>query len=551
MVRIYIHDTDTFLDVQYGITLSELARDEKIEHNYPLLGALVNNKVRDMTYRIHKPAIINYFDLSSTYGHDLYMRSLFFVLYKSVKDLFPDADLKILHSISGGKYCEIDNLSFPLTDEVVAQIKARMQKLIDQNIPFERTELPTPDAVRIFKENYLEDKVKLLSNRNRIFTSIYKLGDTINYYYGYLVPSTGYLTLFNLELYESGLLLKIPSRKRPQYLAQTHKLPKLFSVYKEYKSWANSIGVPYVSDVNEKIKRNQVQDIILITEAYHEKMWANIADEIHQHQNIKMILISGPSSSGKTTSCKRLSVQLSILGYQPIQISVDDFFVERGETPKDAEGNLDFESLEAIDLKLFNNVLASLLQGNKVEIPTFNFTTGKKEWKNKMIQLTEKSILVIEGIHCLNPKLTEQIDNSSKFKIFVSALTSISIDRQNPIPTTDNRLIRRIVRDYKYRGYSALETLRRWPSVRNGEERNIFPYQENADVMFNTSLICEMGVLKQYAVAILNEVPETEVEFAEANRLLKFLSYFEVIPENHIPGTSILREFVGGSKFSY
>ena len=388
-------------------------------------------------------------------------------------------------------------------------------------------------------------------SRDRIFTSVYKLGDIVNYYYGFMVPSTGYLKMFGLEKYESGMLLKVPSSKNINVIPKTRSLPKLFSVYRQNREWAEQMGIPFVSDMNRLMAENKALDTILMAEALQEKRIAAVADAIKQREGVKMVLISGPSSSGKTTTCKRLSVQLGLLGYHPVQISVDDFFVERDETPRDKNGKFDFEALEAVDLPLFNKTLAQLIAGEKVELPTFDFANGTKLWTGKSIQLDEKSIMVIEGIHCLNPKLTEQVPDEVKFKIFVSALTSISIDRQNPIPTTDNRLIRRIVRDYNYRGYSAVDTLRRWRSVRNGEERNIFPFQENADEMINTSLIFELGVLKPYATAILNEVPENCVEYAEATRLLKFLSFFKTIPESAIPGTSILREFVGGSKFIY
>ncbi len=551
MLTIYCQNNQTKKEIEHGTTLAEFAEIEKIQLEYPLLGALVNNKVRDISYKLSKPAIISFFDMTSTYGSDMYKRSVYFLLSNAVCDLYPGTRLKVSHSISGGKYCELEEFPFPLTQEVVDTINRRMQELIAQNLPFERKEMLTPDALEEFAKHRLTKKVELLKDRKRIFTSVYKLGNHINYFYGFLIPSTGYIKLYSLELYESGLLLKLPSKRHPTQIATTRKLPKLFAVYQTHKKWVQKIGVPYVSDLNEKITNNEIEDFIKISEAFHEKLIAGIADEIDKRENVKLILLSGPSSSGKTTTCKRLSVQLGVLGYKTVQVSVDDFFVEREDTPKDADGNYNFESLEAIDLPLFNKTIKLLLEGNEVELPTFNFNLGKKEWKGKKIKISDNALLVIEGIHCLNPRLTEQIDDSIKYKIFVSALTSISIDAQNPIPTTDNRLIRRITRDYRYRGYSALETLRRWQSVRDGETRNIFPFQENADVMFNTSLICELGVLKLYAVPILNEVPETEVEYAEATRLLKFLSYFKTIPEKSIPGGSILREFVGGSNFHY
>lgn len=551
MITVHIQNTNKTLTIPFGMTVQELAKEENIRLEYPVMGALINNKVRECAYRIHKPCTVQFFDMTSSYGHLMYTRSVYFILYKAVKETLPKhVRLKILHSISGGKYCELDNLDQALDHALVSRLYKRMREIVESNIPFERMELPSKEAVQLFKDEGLEDKYELLRNRTRIYTSIYKLGDTVNYYFGNLAPSTGVIHLFGLELYESGLLLKVPQPQHPTTLSHTHQVPKLFSVYQDYKKWANTIGIPYVYNVNKKIAEGNIQDTILITEAYHEKLLAKIADQIHERQS-KVVLISGPSSSGKTTTCKRLSVQLGILGYDPVQISVDDFFVEREETPKDENGEYDFESVDAIDLKLFNDTLNRLLQGEEVPLPTFDFSAGKKLWKGNTIQLRPNSILVIEGIHCLNPRLTEQIDDSIKFKLFVSALTCISIDRQNPIPTTDNRLIRRIIRDYNYRGYSAQQTISRWPSVRRGENRNIFPFQENADAMFNTSLICEMGVLKKYAIPILLAVPENSVEFAEAYRLLKFLSYFKVIQEENIPGTSILREFVGGSKFKY
>lgn len=551
MITVHIQNTNKTLTIPFGMTVQELAKQENIRLEYPVMGALINNKVRECAYRIHKPCTVQFFDMTSSYGHLMYTRSVYFILYKAVKETLPKhVRLKILHSISGGKYCELDNLDQALDHALVSRLYKRMREIVESNIPFERMELPSKEAVQLFKDEGLEDKYELLRNRTRIYTSIYKLGDTVNYYFGNLAPSTGVIHLFGLELYESGLLLKVPQPQHPTTLSHTHQVPKLFSVYQDYKKWANTIGIPYVYNVNKKIAEGNIQDTILITEAYHEKLLAKIADQIHERQS-KVVLISGPSSSGKTTTCKRLSVQLGILGYDPVQISVDDFFVEREETPKDENGEYDFESVDAIDLKLFNDTLNRLLQGEEVPLPTFDFSAGKKLWKGNTIQLRPNSILVIEGIHCLNPRLTEQIDDSIKFKLFVSALTCISIDRQNPIPTTDNRLIRRIIRDYNYRGYSAQQTISRWPSVRRGENRNIFPFQENADAMFNTSLICEMGVLKKYAIPILLAVPENCVEFAEAYRLLKFLSYFKVIQEENIPGTSILREFVGGSKFKY
>jgi len=551
-INIYCANLQKELAVPYGTPLLEFIQQHHITSETEFIGALVNNKVRDLTYRIHKPAVIDFFTYYSTHGRNMYIRSLHFLLCKAVDDLLPrDVKLHIKHSISGGKFCTLDNLNEPLSDDLVQRLLTQMKQIAKRNIPFKRMGMLTPDAVKAFQEHGLEDKYELFKDRDRIYTSVYRLEDTINYYFGFMVPSTGMLKNFGLEKYENGILLKIPSAKNIDILPKTHLMPKLFSIYQQDKLWVEQMGIPYVSDMNRLVANGKAQDTILMAEAFQEKRIAAVADAIHQRGGVKMVLISGPSSSGKTTTCKRLSVQLGVLGYHPVQISVDDFFVERNETPLDAEGKKDFEALEAVDLPLFNKTLSALIEGKRVELPTFDFQNGTKVWTGKSIQLDEKSIMVIEGIHCLNPKLTDQVPDNVKFKVFVSALTSISIDRQNPIPTTDNRLIRRIVRDYNYRGYSALDTLRRWRSVRAGEEKNIFPFQENADEMINTSLVFELGVLKPYALPILHAVPETAPEYAEAVRLIKFLSFFKTIPEASLLGTSILREFVGGSKFTY
>ena len=549
-VEVFCKNFEGPVVVPYGSTLKEITELLALKNELPYLGGLVNNKVRSLSYRVHKPSVIEFFDMSSTYGIEMYTRSLFFVLYKAIHDLYPSAVLHVLHSISGGKYCELENLPVTLNTDIVAKIHHRMNDIVTANYSFIRKEVLSEKEIKQRTYNDTDAELDIFLDQSKFFTTVYELDNVVNYYYSHLLPSTGYLRLFSLELYETGLLLKVPNRKRPTSIPQTRKMPKLFTVYKQFKDWGKRIGVPYISDLNKRIEKKDIGELILTTEALQEKIWANTADEI-MRRGVKMVLISGPSSSGKTTSCKRLSIQLSVLGYHPVQISVDDFFVERADTPLDEHGNYDFEALEAIDLKLFNNTLIHLLNGEEVEIPRFNFTIGSKEWVGHKIKMQPNSILVVEGIHCLNPKLTELVEDSAKYKIFVSALTSLSIDKMNPIPTTDNRLIRRIIRDYNYRGYSAVNTLNRWPSVRNGEEKNIFPYQENADMMFNTSLVYELGVLKPYALPILLEVPETSPEYAEAARLLNFLSYFKPIPDELIPGTSILREFVGGSKFSY
>ena len=551
-VKIYCKNIDQEVETPCGITLQEFVDMANLKPENPYLGALVNNKVRDMSFRLTKPSQVVFFDYYSTYGRNGYMRSLFFLLFHAVDHVLPqEVKLRIKHSISGGRYCTLENLGGPITDQVVNKLLQYMKDTVHQNLPFVREEMLTPDAIKAFQDHGLEDKYEFFKNRDRIYTSVYHLGDSINYYYGFLVPSTGYLTTFGLEKYEEGLLLKLPSKKNINAMAKTRTFPKLFSVYKLDKQWVENMGVPYVFNLNKYTNSDMVHSGVLVAEAYQEKHMMRVADMVHQRGDVKMVLISGPSSSGKTTSCRRLSVQLAVLGYFPVQISVDDFFVERDETPRDENGEFDFEDLHAIDLPLFNSTLNRLLAGEEVEIPTFDFAQGKKLWTGKKLKLRPNSILVIEGIHCLNPELTAQVSDDIKFKVFVSALTSLSLDRQNPIPTSDNRLIRRIVRDFNYRGYSAVDTIRRWPSVRRGEEKNIFPYQENADVMINTSLVFELSVLKPYAMPILHAVPESVPEYAEATRLIKLLSFFKTIPVSSLPGTSILREFVGGSTFVY
>lgn len=424
MATIFCTNTQKDIDFQYGKSLSDFIKEENISLDNNILGALVNNKVRSLSYKIHKPSVVTFFDITSSYGHEMYFRSVYFILFKAIHDLYPEAKLKILHSISGGKYCEIDNMQENLTQEVVNRICQKMDEIIKKDIPFERKEVFTQKAMDMYEQMGLSDKSDIFRGRKRLFTTIYQLDNVVNYYYSHLLPSTGYIKMYKIELYESGIILKIPSRKRPDTISQTRRMPKLFAVYKEFKDWANQMGVPYVADINKRVEDKTIQNLILQTEAYQEKIWANTADEIKE-RNSKIILISGPSSSGKTTSCKRMSIQLSILGYKPIEISVDDFFVERENTPRDENGEYNFETIDAIDIELFNTTLKDLLDGKEVELPVFNFTTGKKEWHGKKCKMEENSILIIEGIHCLNPALTEKIDDNWKYKIFVSALTCL------------------------------------------------------------------------------------------------------------------------------
>jgi len=553
-VKIYCLNNNQTKKYPLGTSLFDIAGDMKIELGYPILGARVNNKLTELCYKVYRPKFIEFINITNIDGYRMYQRSLSFVLMKAVRDLFPGARLKIEHSISQGFYCEIKKPNNkPLNSEEIFNIAERMREIIKADIPFYRDEIPTQQAIKIFEEYNLIEKAKLFRTRPTLFTSIYKLDNQIDYFYGYLVPSTGYLKTFDLIPYYNGMLLRFPSMNKPEDLGPIIEQPKLFEIFREYKNWVEILGVSTIGSINEKIKQGYAGELIKISEALHEKKVAKIADLIAQKNNIKIVLIAGPSSSGKTTFSKRLAIQLKVLGYNPIAISLDNFFLNREDTPLDENGNYDFENILAIDIKLFNKVMNNLIDGKEVELPYFDFHTGKRVYKGDKVKLLERGIIIIEGIHGLNPLLTKDINNKFKFKIYVSALTQIGIDYHNRIPTTDNRLLRRLIRDYQYRGYSLIETLKRWPSVRKGEEKYIFPFQEEADIMFNSALLYEFSILKKHIEPLLKEIPETIYEYSEAKRLLKFLSYFEPIKheEREIPPTSILREFLSGSAFKY
>lgn len=535
----------------HGITLQEIAEDLDIKLQYPVLGAKVNNQVKSLAYQVYTSRVIEFFDTSTISGYTMYEHSLSFLLYKAAKELYPQEEITIKHSILGGKFCEFENSDFVVSDDIVAKLENKMNELVKADLVFTRRKMLTEEAVALYDANGMWDKHKLLKYRKIFYTSVYEIGGTINYFFGCLVPSTRYLNCFGLIKYENGLLLRMPSRKAPSKLPPTIKAPKLFNIIKEHKEWSRIMEVPYVGDLNDIIQSNHATDLLLMSEALQEKKLISIADDIKKHEDVKMILISGPSSSGKTTTCRRLSVQLGVMGYKPIQISADNYFVERELTPKDEHGNYDFEHINALDLPLFNQQLSDLIAGKEVETPVFDFQQGKKVWKGDTMKLGKKSLIVIEGIHCLNPLLTQEIDPSLTYKLFVSALTSLAMDKHNPIHSNDNRLIRRIVRDYNYRGYSAQESIRRWESVRNGEERWIFPFQENANSMFNSAMLCELSLFKKYALPLLDQVPENANERTEAYRLMKLLSYFLEVSDGAVPHYSILREFFGGSVFSY
>ena len=551
-VDIYCVNTGEKRVYPMGITLEEIKDDFKVKLDNPILGALVNNKVKELSFVFVKNKKVEFIDYSHPDGLRLYVRSLFFVLVAAVREVFPEVKLKMMHGISRGYYCELAGLDRVITDSDVFAIKSEMQQLVDRNIPFEKVGLPTEEAAEICRKQNLPYKAKLFEQQGALFTYIYFMGDQANYFFGHQVPSTGYLKVFDLVLYYDGLLLRIPNPVKFSEVQPYSTHDKLFEIFQEHKDWAEILNVPNVANLNENSMNGLSGDIIKISEALHEKKIAEIANLIFEKRDrVKIVLIAGPSASGKTTFSKRLMVQLSVNGLKPTMISLDDYFVDRELTPKDEKGEYDFEAIEAIDIEYFNNQLIQLFAGELVELPKFNFTIGQKFPSGKRLQLLEGSILIVEGIHGMNPGLIPHISPENTFKIFLSALTQISIDDQNHISTTDNRLIRRMIRDSKYRNYTAQDTIRRWPSVRAGEDKNIFPYQENADIMFNSALIYELAVLKKYAEPLLKAVTESQPEFSESNRLLKFFSYFKAIDDQEIPPTSLIREFLGGSSFTY
>ncbi|OFX57823.1 MAG: AAA family ATPase [Bacteroidetes bacterium GWB2_41_8] len=551
-IDIYCVNTGEKRSYPLGVSLMEIKDDFQVKLGNPIVGALVNNRVKELSFVFVRNKRVEFIDYSHPDGLRLYVRSLFFILVASVRELFPQVKLKMMHGISRGYYCELAGLDRDITESDIFAIKSEMRQLVDKDIPFEKIGLPTDEAVEICNNQNLRYKAKLFEQQGSLFTYLYFMGNHANFFYGHLVPSTGYLKVFDLVAYYEGLLLRIPNPERFNEVQPYSKLEKLFGVFQEHKDWAELMNVPNVANLNENTINGISGDIIKISEALHEKKIAEIANMIHdRREKVKIVLIAGPSASGKTTFSKRLMVQLAVNGLKPTMISLDDYFVDRELTPKDAHGEYDFEALEAIDIKFFNQQLQQLFNNETVELPKFNFTVGKKFPSGKKLQLGPGSILVVEGIHGMNPNLIPHINPENTYKIFLSALTQISIDDQNHISTTDNRMIRRMIRDSKYRNYSASDTIRRWPSVRAGEDKNIFPYQENADVMFNSALIYELAVLKKYAEPLLKSVPESQSEFSESNRLLKFLSYFKAIDDLEIPPTSVIREFLGGSSFSY
>lgn len=551
-ITIYCKNNNTYKDVPIGSSLLDIYTVLGAPLRYRPMNAQVNNKTESLNFRCWQPKDIEFIDYTQLSGLRTYVRSLCHIFSKAVYDIWPTATLNLEHPVSKGYYCVIHN-GKNIDLETIERIKKRMWELIDADLPFLHKSVRTVDAAVLFRERGMNDKARLIETAGLPYTSYYELEGYINFFYGCLTPSTGYIQLFDLEPYMDGVLLRIPKQTDPMELQPVIKQDKMFEAYKEHLTLQRTVGLDNVGDLNLAIEKGRSQDIILVSEAMQEKQVAKIAEKIADgyKEGIRIVLISGPSSSGKTTFCKRLQVQLTTNLLHPVGISLDDYFLNREDTPKDEHGEYDFESLYALDLPYFNKDLKKLLSGEEIDLPTFNFETGQRVFKGKKLKLRENSILVIEGIHALNPELTEFIDDKYKYRVYVSVLTSISLDNHNWIPTTDNRLLRRIIRDYRFRGYSAEDTINRWPSVRRGEDKWIFPYQENADAMFNSAMLYELAALRKFAEPILAQVPESSKANAEAYRLLRFLRYFNYIPTEELPGTSLLREFLGGGSFKY
>lgn len=551
-ITIYCKNNNTYKDVPIGSSLLDIYTAVGAPLRYRPMNAQVNNKTESLNFRCWQPKDIEFIDYTQLSGLRTYVRSLCHIFSKAVYDIWPTATLNLEHPVSKGYYCVIHN-GKNIDLETIEKIKKRMWELIDADLPFLHKSVRTVDAAVLFRERGMNDKARLIETAGLPYTSYYELEGYINFFYGCLTPSTGYIQLFDLEPYMDGVLLRIPKQTDPMELQPVIKQDKMFEAYKEHLTLQRTVGLDNVGDLNLAIEKGRSQDIILVSEAMQEKQVAKIAEKIADgyKEGIRIVLISGPSSSGKTTFCKRLQVQLTTNLLHPVGISLDDYFLNREDTPKDEHGEYDFESLYALDLPYFNKDLKKLLSGEEIDLPTFNFETGQRVFKGKKLKLRENSILVIEGIHALNPELTEFIDDKYKYRVYVSVLTSISLDNHNWIPTTDNRLLRRIIRDYRFKGYSAEDTINRWPSVRRGEDKWIFPYQENADAMFNSAMLYELAALRKFAEPILAQVPESSKANAEAYRLLRFLRYFNYIPTEELPGTSLLREFLGGGSFKY
>ena len=550
MVQIRCKNNKNILNVSIGSTLSDIFSFSGLTMEYGPISARVNNKIEGMHYRVYNCKDVEFLSLRHPSALRAYTRSLFFVLCKAVHDLYGTGHVVINVPVSNGYHCDL-HIGHQVTDADVAAIRKRMQEIVAAAIPIHRHQATTEDAIRMFREMGTVSKVKLLEGLGSLYTTYYEIDGYADYYYGSMLTNTGQLTLFGVEPYFGGILLRVPSPQDPSRLGELVRQDKMFDIFMEHHHWQDILGISTIGDLNKAVEEGKSNGLIQLSEALQEKKIAQIADEIAKRKNVKMVLIAGPSSSGKTTTCKRLSVQLAVNGIHPIGISLDDYFVNREQTPRDETGDYDYEHLHALNIPLLNEQMNALFRGEEVELPRYNFQMGRSEKSGRRLRLQGNEVLVLEGIHALNPELTASIPNDQIFRVYASALTTILLDTHNYIPTTDNRLLRRIVRDYKYRGVSACDTIRRWPSVRRGENRWIFPYQENADAMFNSAMLFELAVLKNQALPLLEQVPENCEEYAEAYRLMKFLRYIHTIKEDQIPPTSLLREFLGGSSFEY
>ena len=545
-------NTGTTKKVSKGTSLDKVIKEFGVDLKNPILGAMVNNVLEELDFLVFHPISVQFIDITHPEGMRMYVRSLSFVLFKAVDELFPESHLRIDHAISKGIYCKVSVPDYSLVLQDVADIKQRMHEIVNADLPFIRMEEETEEVIRLFETHGLTDKINLLKHRGRNFSSYYKIDGHVDAFYGYMVPSTGYLQVFDLNKYFNGILLQVPQSNNPSKVEPLVIQNKLFEIFQEFSQWIKILDVPNISDLNTSCSNGKSEVFIKVAEALHEKKIGQIADNIRSRTDqVKIILISGPSSSGKTTFAKRLAIHLIVNGMKPLNLSLDNYFVNRDDTPLDENGNHDYEAVEALDISLFNENLLALLNGQKIEIPKFSFETGTRFYDGETLLMQPNNVLIIEGIHGLNPQLTNSIPSEAKFKIYVSALAALNIDDHNRVSTTDNRLIRRIVRDYRYRKYSARETISRWPSVRKGEEKHIFPFQEEADTMFNSALLYELAVLKPFAEPILLEVQPNQPEYSEATRLLSFFRYLKLLKPTEIPPTSILREFLGGSSFSY
>jgi len=549
-IRIRCKNNKKSIYAAIGSTLSDVFRQLNFKMSYGPICAKVNNKVEGMHFRLYHNKDVEFLDMTSGSGSRNYTRTLFFILCKAVHDLYPRSSVVIDIPVSNGYYVDL-SIGHDVNLDDVRRIRHRMQEIIDARMPITRHEVPTEDAIRMFDQKGDEAKARLLRSAGSLYTTYYQIDDYVDYYYGSLLTNTSQIYLFGLERYFDGLLLRIPDLKNPGVLPEMTRQDKMFSIFKEHHHWQNIVGVRTVGDFNEIVGAGRSTDLINVSEALQEKKISQIADEIAARKGVKLVLLAGPSSSGKTTTCKRLSIQLVANGLKPLQISLDDYFVNRDQTPHDENGEYDYESIYALNLNLINEQFNALFRGEEVELPKYDFQTGVSRPSGKKLKMQENNVLVVEGIHALNPELTAHIPERQKFRVYVSALTTILLDDHNYIPTTDNRLLRRIIRDYKYRGVDARESIRRWPSVRSGENKWIFPFQENADAVFNSAMLFELAVIKQQAEPLLEQVPENCEEYSEAYRLRKFLKYIRPIPNKDIPPTSLLREFLGGSSFRY